>query len=103
MANQQDFLEQKGMLEEEVHKRGHLVLFFPKFHYKCNWIEYFWGDAKRRTREQCDYSWDGLKRTVPRVLESTDEIRISRWFKTSARIIEAYREGIAYGTEEFRE
>jgi hypothetical protein len=103
MANQQDFLEQKGMLEEEVHKRGHLVLFFPKFHCECNWIEYFWGDAKRRTREQCDYSWDGLKRTVPRVLESTDEIRISRWFKKSARIIEAYREGIAYGTEEFRE
>ena len=32
MANQQDFQEQKGMLEEEVLKRGHLVLFFPKFH-----------------------------------------------------------------------
>ena len=85
MANQQDFREQKGMLEEEVLKQGHLVLFYPKFHCECNWIEYFWGDSKRRTREQCDYSWDGLKRTVPRVLESTDEIRIWRKVPGSLR------------------
>lgn len=102
MSNQPDFREQKGMLEEEVIKHGHLVLFLPKFHCECNWIEYFWGDAKRRTREQCDYTWDGLKRTVRRVLESTDERRIWRWYKRSARIIEAYRDGFIYGTEEFK-
>ena len=30
MCSQQDFQEQKGLLEEEVLKRGHLVLFYPK-------------------------------------------------------------------------
>ena len=107
MCNQQDFQEQTRLLEEEVLKRGHLVLFYPKFHCECkhcecNWIEYCWGGSKRRTREQCDYTWDGLKRTVPRVLESTDEIRIWKWYQKSARIIGAYRDGMTYGTE-FRE
>ena len=59
--------------------------------------------GERRTREQCDYSWDGLKRTVPRVLESTDEMRIWRWYRKSTRIISAYREGLVYGTKEFQE
>ena len=98
MASQQDFQEQKGML-----KRGHLVLFFLKFHCECNWIEYFLGDLKRRTRNRCDYSWDGLKRTVRRVLGSTEELRIYKWYKKSARIIDAYREGLVYGTKEFQE
>jgi hypothetical protein len=58
---------------------------------------------KRKIREQCDYSSDGLKRTVRRVLESTDEMKIWKWYKKSARIIGAYWEGITYDTEEFRE
>jgi hypothetical protein len=34
----------------------------------------FLGDMKRRTREQCDYTWDGLKGTIPRVLKSTEQM-----------------------------
>ena len=32
MELQPDFREQKGMVEEEVTRRGHLVIFYPKFH-----------------------------------------------------------------------
>ena len=102
MELQPDFQEQKGLLEEEVTRRGHLVMFYPKFHCELNWIEYFWGDGKRRTRQLCDYTLKGLRRTVPEVLESTEEVRIFRWFKKSSRIIGAYRDGLNYGTEEFK-
>ena len=99
MELQPDFREQKGMVEEEVTRRGHLVIFYPKFHCELNWIEYFWGDGKRRTRERCDY---GLRRTVPEVLESTEEVRILRWFRKSERIVGAYRDGLTYGSSEFK-
>ena len=36
------------------------------------------------------------------MLESTDEMRIWKWYQKSARIIGAYRDGMTYGTEEFR-
>jgi hypothetical protein len=48
------------------------------------------------------YTWDGLKGTVPRVLKSTEQMKIWKWYKKGARIIQTYREGITYGTEEFR-
>ena len=79
---QPDFREQKGMVE--VTRRGHLVIFYQKFHCELNWIEYFWGDTKRRTRECCDYTFNGLRRTVLEVLE---EIRILRGFRKSERIV----------------
>jgi hypothetical protein len=58
---------------------------------------------ERTLQRRRDYSWDGLQRTVPRLLESTDEMSIWKWFRKSARIIGAYREGVTYGTEKFRE
>jgi hypothetical protein len=33
------------MVEEEITQRGHLVMFYPKFHCELNWIKYFWGDG----------------------------------------------------------
>ena len=101
MDSQPDFKEQRGMLEEELVKRGHLVFFYPKFHCELNWIEYYWGDGKRRTREACDYTWEGLKKTVPRVLGETNEVRVWRWYKKSERLIKAYSDSLEYGTEAF--
>ncbi|RPA90057.1 hypothetical protein L873DRAFT_1719621, partial [Choiromyces venosus 120613-1] len=46
---QPDFRSQKGRLQEEIECRGHLVLFYPKFHCKLNWMEYYWGWAKHFT------------------------------------------------------
>jgi hypothetical protein len=52
---------------------------------------------ERTLQRRRDYSWSGLQRTVPRLLESTDEMRLWKWF------IGAYRDGVTYETEKFRE
>jgi len=37
------------------------------------------------------------------VLESTEEMRIWKWYKKSIKIIGAFREGLIYGTKELQE
>jgi hypothetical protein len=39
--------------------------FFPKYHPEFNFIERYWGMAKRYLRERCDYSFKELQPMVP--------------------------------------
>lgn len=41
MARQQDFVSQRGMLEEVILAAGHVVIFYPKFGGELNYIEHF--------------------------------------------------------------
>jgi hypothetical protein len=50
LFNQPDFASQKSMVEELVESRGHLVIFYPKYHCKLNFIEMVWGHAKYNYR-----------------------------------------------------
>ena len=61
LSQQQDFREQKGQLQEEVEAANHLIIFYPKFYYELNFIERFWYAAKWYARENCEYSFDGLR------------------------------------------
>ncbi|RPA95110.1 hypothetical protein L873DRAFT_1698966 [Choiromyces venosus 120613-1] len=45
LASQPDFKAQKGEIEEAIEAATHLVLFYPPFYCKINFIEYFWGAA----------------------------------------------------------
>lgn len=103
LAAQPDFQEQKSVIQELLESRGHFVLFYPKFHCECNWIERFWGGCKQITRENCTYSIAGLREHVPRALESVPGTTIYRYFLKSVRIIEAYADDIRYETTEFRD
>ena len=102
LAAERDFREQKGRLQEEIEARGHKVIFYPKFHCELNPIEPYWCKAKWYTREYCDYGLEGLRQTVPEALAPAEQKTICGFLNRSMRIIEAYRDGLQYGCEEFK-
>ena len=56
------------LLQEIVERRGHVAIFLPKLHCELNVVEYFCRVLKRYPREYCDYTFDGLRKTVPEAL-----------------------------------
>jgi len=103
IAQEPDFKGQKSRLEEEVEARGHLVCFFPKYHGKLNFIEYYWGAAKRYARQRYGYNIKALRKMVPECLMSVKPILIWKFWARIERMMTAYREGSAYGTADFKE
>jgi transposase len=76
---QQDSQDQQCALEEEilnasrdraVNHSWHRVLYLPRYHPELNHIEFFWCQAKRYSRENCNYTFEGLRHTVPAALDS---------------------------------
>ena len=80
LSVQPDFLEQKSRLQEEIEKRGHLCLFFPKYHCELNCIEYRWGRAKWFTRKNCQYNWPSLIKTVPKALQEIPSLLLLKYW-----------------------
>jgi len=101
LSLQEDFKLQKSQLQEEIEKRGHVCIFYPKFHCELNFIEMYWGAVKRYTRENCDYTWAGLQRIVPEALDSISLITIRKFARKSWRYMDIYRKGISGKIAEF--
>ena len=76
---QPDFMEQKTALMLAIEWRHHICELYPKYHCECNFIERFWGAAKRTARYECDYSFKALLERIPHILDdiSLDVIRHS--------------------------
>jgi hypothetical protein len=51
LYNQEDFKQQKSLLQEVYEDAGHLCIYYPKFHCELNFIEQYWGNTKFRYRE----------------------------------------------------
>ena len=77
-----DFKCQKTMLEEKMESRGHVCLYFPKFHCELNAIERNWCHAKKHTRAYCNGSIVRLRRIVPESLETVSVELMNKFFKT---------------------
>jgi hypothetical protein len=91
---QEDFCEQRSLVQEVIEAAGHLCLFLPKFHCELNYIEFFWGMVKKYLRDHCDYTFNTLKENMPKALASVPLQTIRRWEHRMYRWMEAYRSGL---------
>jgi hypothetical protein len=94
LSLQPDFASKRPLIQEVIETHGHKVIFFPKFHCELNFIEYFWGAIKKYTRNNCDYTFKGLEKTVPEALDSVSLEQIRKYARHSWRFIDAYRKGL---------
>ncbi|KAI9329106.1 hypothetical protein BD770DRAFT_477956 [Pilaira anomala] len=86
-----DFAAQKTALEETVVEAGHIFELYPKYHCECNWIEMYWGGAKREARLHCDYTFKSLEAKIPDFLDKAGDIRkIRRYFQRCMNYIDDY-------------
>ena len=101
LAAQEDFKVNKPLLQEVIESMGHKVIFYPKFHPELNFIEQYWGAAKRYTRQHCDYTWNGLKETLPSAFDSISLQTIRKYALRSKRFMDCYRKGLEGRQAEF--
>ncbi|RPB11554.1 hypothetical protein P167DRAFT_489137, partial [Morchella conica CCBAS932] len=81
----------------------HRIIFYPKFHCELNFIERFWCVVKYYPRENCQYSLEGLRETIPAALNSVTSISINKYYLYCMRILDTYQAGFTYGIMEFKE
>lgn len=91
MSTRPDFLDQKSALQEVVEGAGHIFELYPKYHCECNWIEMYWGGAKREARLRCDYTFKSLDANLNNFLDKAGGLpQIRRYFRRAMEYIEAY-------------
>lgn len=105
---QDDFANEKPLLQSYIEGRGHVCLFLPKFHCELNPIEMVWGYRKYRLSFSCiDFSFmlnvrsgfrnasngkfTTAKTLVPQCLDLCDTTTIRRFFRKCWRYMDAYR------------
>jgi len=88
---QHDFQAQKSLVQETIEGAGHLCIFLPKFHCELNFIECFWGKAKKYIRDNCDGTFETLKKNLPLALQSVQLSTIRLWEHCMHQWMNAYR------------
>ena len=81
---------------------GYKVMYYPKFHCELNHIEYFWCDGKSYTQKYCKYSFDGLRKDVPKALNQVKHSTILGHYNSCLKKMDLYRKKVQYGTGEWK-
>ena len=93
LSNHEDFKTQKTIIEEQIQSRGHICVFFPKFHCKLNPIEHNWCHAKKEARKYVNGSIVRLREVVPKSLDCVTNDLMNKFFRTCRDYKKAYRAG----------
>ena len=101
---QPDFIAQQCEIEEKIEDLSNCyrILYYLKFHCELNYIEYFWYHSKRYAHESYDYIINSLRQHVPDTLAQVRNSTILGSFESCMKKMELYRQGIAYGAEEWK-
>ncbi len=81
---------------------GHKVMYYSKFHWELNHIEYFWCDGKSWTRRHCTYTLDELRKDVLKALKQIKDSTILGHYKSCLEKMNVYREKVQYETGEWK-
>lgn len=93
LSQHEDFKNQSTLVEEKVCSRGHMCIFFPKFHCEMNPIERCWCHTKKYSRAYCNGTVTRLREIVPKALSTCTTEMILKIFMTCRDYEKAYREG----------
>jgi len=91
----------RSFLAEIVEMQGHRRISLPKKPSKLNPLSFIWGHSKHHIHRDCCSSTETLRNMVSKCLRPevvSDELVLS-YFRRVNRILEAYRDGIEYGSE----
>ncbi|KAJ7117094.1 hypothetical protein C8R44DRAFT_879603 [Mycena epipterygia] len=94
LSHQDDFKNQVSMLEELVKRRGHEIIFLPKFHCELNPIEMYWGWVKYRFREEDKPKFEDAKQAAIKYLDACTAEIIRHFINRTWRWMDAYRSGL---------
>ena len=97
LQNMPDFKCEKTKVEHVLLDSGYKAYFIPKFHCELNPIEMVWGQAKKFTRANCDYSFAGLEANLDAAFDSVNLDSIRKYFRKMRDYLAAYREGVPMG------
>ena len=107
LIQQQDFLDEKPMIQQYIESQGHICIFLPKFHCELNPNEMYWGWAKHSvsfsfhfpamfTRMSAEYraasdsKFSTAKRIMPEILDSIEVKLLQKFFWKAWRYMDAY-------------
>ena len=93
LKGHEDFQQAKTLLEDLIEGRGHLCIFYPKYHCELSPIELVWCHAKKHTRAYANGSIVRLRQLVPEGLDNVSTELIQKFFRLCRDYENAYREG----------
>ena len=70
LAECEDFKNQPNILTETIQNRGHIAVFYPKFHCELSPIERFWCDHKKWIRSHCGMKFAHLRYAVQAAIDA---------------------------------
>lgn len=80
LSKHDDFRDTTTLLQERIESRGHLYMYFPKFHCELNAIERCWCHAKKYSRAHANGTITRLRTIVPKALDTCTPELISNSF-----------------------